>query len=813
MMNRILYLLVIAATLLCGINVSARQTSGQWTVLPTTGDISDVVETGSRTYFLCGPSLFSLDDDGEFYAYDTTNKLTDSSITGIRYNPEGRYLAIAYANGNLDLLYNDGSVANLAEIKDAVITGSHRINDIAFGNGRIYVATDFGLVVYDEKKHIVIESGIYNEPVSAVMSLGDRIAVFADHGCLLAPYDIRHNSLDKFERAGSVWASKIVTIGNNAYFFIHENGSAFYVTISPWGTATDIYTIDTGGETVTSAGRSSDGAFFTYGDKICFISAADGSRTVAALPQGFGLPTFAATGLESVWATDDNGMSQFRLSGDKPAVLTQNFMPEGISTEKPMVMRMSADGSRLYIGNLGVSLIVAGAVDDGFDKIARASYIDIAGGRIHNALPRVVDVDHETFKAYQARNNTSLIVGGNSRFCVDPDDNSLIYVPTRIGGLFAVKDGKVAALINSSNSPTKATVWNNGNTLEEIMLADIDNDGNLWVMEETGDTHSIKILPAAKRKGKLDQITAADWTSLAIPASFNTPFRDINATFCKKSNISFVFHSDYNNGILAIDNNGTPGNFRDDKVVHHAASAIRDRNGGDVNAERIICMTEDADGKVWVGTAIGLFVIDNPAEAMSQTLAVRRPIVPRNDGTQLGDYLLSTEKIYAITVDPTNRKWIATENSGVYLVSADGTKILQNFTTANSPLPDNCVYSVACDMSCNKVYVGAAGGTLVYDSDSSPAASDFSDVYAYPNPVRPDYTGWITITGLMDGSLVKIADAAGNVFYQGTSEGGMVTWDGCDSSGNRVRSGIYFVFASQNGNGTSGAVTKIMVIN
>ncbi len=101
----------------------------------------------------------------------------------------------------------------------------------------------------------------------------------------------------------------------------------------------------------------------------------------------------------------------------------------------------------------------------------------------------------------------------------------------------------------------------------------------------------------------------------------------------------------------------------------------------------------------------------------------------------------------------------------------------------------------------------------IYHSANAPAADDYSDVYAYPNPVTPDYTGDITITGLMDKSLVKIADAAGNVFHQTVSEGGMVTWDGCDPSGARVKSGVYFVFASQNSSGSSGVVTKILVIN
>ncbi len=82
-----------------------------------------------------------------------------------------------------------------------------------------------------------------------------------------------------------------------------------------------------------------------------------------------------------------------------------------------------------------------------------------------------------------------------------------------------------------------------------------------------------------------------------------------------------------------------------------------------------------------------------------------------------------------------------------------------------------------------------------------------------PNPVRPDYSGWITISGLMENSLVKIADTAGNVICTGRSEGGNFSWDGCDSTGRRVRTGVYYVLASQNQQGNSGIVAKFMVVN
>jgi len=153
------------------------------------------------------------------------------------------------------------------------------------------------------------------------------------------------------------------------------------------------------------------------------------------------------------------------------------------------------------------------------------------------------------------------------------------------------------------------------------------------------------------------------------------------------------------------------------------------------------------------------------------------------------------------------------KNSGLYYVSEDGSEILEHFTTENSPLPTNAIQSLYCAPNDNTLYVGLPTGLMTYGTSTISSASTYDSVLAYPNPVRPDYTGWITITGLMENSLVKIADASGNVLYSTRSNGGMATWDGCNNNGERVCTGVYFVLASQNENDNSSAVvTKIMVI-
>lgn len=240
---------------------------------------------------------------------------------------------------------------------------------------------------------------------------------------------------------------------------------------------------------------------------------------------------------------------------------------------------------------------------------------------------------------------------------------------------------------------------------------------------------------------------------------------------------------------------------------------ITDQDGNTFTPNYTSALCEDRDGAVWVGTDQGIYIIPNPSSAVTDNLTVRRAKVPKNDGSNTAEYLLGTDLIYSISTDAANRKWIATKASGLFLVSADGSEILRQFTDENSPLPSKDIYSVYADPNSSTVYVGTAEGLFTYTSDASPAMDSFSDIVVYPNPVAPDYSGPIYIKGLMDDSLVKIADSAGNVVHQGRSQGGMFSWDGCNGAGRPVPSGVYFVFASQGSDsGNKGGTAKFMIV-
>ena len=231
-----------------------------------------------------------------------------------------------------------------------------------------------------------------------------------------------------------------------------------------------------------------------------------------------------------------------------------------------------------------------------------------------------------------------------------------------------------------------------------------------------------------------------------------------------------------------------------------------------IDVSRVKGWAEDNYGKIWIGTDKGPFVVNNEANIFrDNTVAFSRIKVARNDGTDLADFLLESEDITAIAVDGGNRKWFATSSSGVYLVSDDCQDEIYHFTTENSPLPSNNVMQLAIDNNSGVVYFGTEKGLIAYQSDANQGKTDYSDVYAFPNPVRPDYSGVITVTGLMENSLVKITDVNNNLIYQTTSLGGMAGWNGLNSSGERVATGVYFVYGTSE-DGKKGVVTKILFV-
>jgi ligand-binding sensor domain-containing protein len=220
-------------------------------------------------------------------------------------------------------------------------------------------------------------------------------------------------------------------------------------------------------------------------------------------------------------------------------------------------------------------------------------------------------------------------------------------------------------------------------------------------------------------------------------------------------------------------------------------------------------MAQDLDGEVWVGTDEGIGIFYNPSTILTDNdYDCVRPLVNFDGYVQ---YLLETEVITAIAVDGDNRKWIGTDRSGVFLLSPDGTEQLYHFTEENSPLFSNQVIDIAINDD-GEVFIGTANGIIAYKGTASSSNEDYSDVYAYPNPVPAGYDGLIAVKGLIQDSDIKITDINGVLIYSTRSEGGQAVWNGKNFDGREARPGVYLVFAATPDGGEK-VVTKVLIID
>lgn len=236
------------------------------------------------------------------------------------------------------------------------------------------------------------------------------------------------------------------------------------------------------------------------------------------------------------------------------------------------------------------------------------------------------------------------------------------------------------------------------------------------------------------------------------------------------------------------------------------------QDGTSITITYVRCVTEDKNGDMWIGTNQGPLLLEQTKLTDTNPLFTQVK-VPRNDGTNYADYLLSGVDISCIAIDGGNRKWFGTYGNGVYLISSDNIQQLQHFTSENSSLLSNNIHSIAINDNTGEVFISTENGLCSYMSDASIPSEkmDKDNVYAYPNPVKPDYTGLITIVGLSNNADVKIATSNGVLVAEGRSNGGTFTWNGNDKSGKRVASGIYMVEAATE-TGEKGTVCKIAIV-
>lgn len=376
---------------------------------------------------------------------------------------------------------------------------------------------------------------------------------------------------------------------------------------------------------------------------------------------------------------------------------------------------------------------------------------------------------------------------------VDPLDPSHVFAGAR-NGLYEFKEGKFIQYYNSDNS--LITTFQNYKDYQIIGSVKFDSDGNLWLLNSQS-YHNQSLLEFTK-----DQKWVSHHTPLLYQSGMSLGSMECLLQDSRKL-IWFVNNHSYLPSLYC---------YQVSSDQMNAYTTFINEDGTNISPTYVRYVAEDKNHDLWVGTNVGPLLLESK-EITSDNPVFNQVKIPRNDGTNYADYLLSGTDINCIAIDGGNRKWFGTNGNGVYLISADNMTQIEHFTATNSKLLSDNIESIAIDEASGEVFFGTDKGLCSYMSDASSANERMTkdNVWAYPNPVRPDYTGLITITGLSLDADVKIVTSNGVLVNQGRSNGGTYTWDGRDQKGRKVASGIYMVETATS-DGNSGTVCKIAII-
>ena len=386
----------------------------------------------------------------------------------------------------------------------------------------------------------------------------------------------------------------------------------------------------------------------------------------------------------------------------------------------------------------------------------------------------------------------------NNCIDIDPTDEEHVFVGGRCG-LYEFRNGKLLKYYNKDNSLLRGAIDGNnelGNNFVIVNSVQYDSEGNLWVLNcQAKDVNLLELT----KDGKWNNHSKA-----TLKDSKGTGLTGLRSMFFDSRDLLWFVNTSW------LD----PAVFCYDKATDTLLKYVtfKNQDGITYHPTYIYCVCEDREKNIWVGTNIGPFMIDKN-EVGQESVTFNQIKVPRNDGSNYADYLLNGVYINHIAIDGGNRKWFATNGAGAFLISADNMKQIANFNKSNSYLLSDDILSIAINQESGEVFFLADKGLSSYMSDASEPSEDMSDddVYAYPNPVTPEYEGIITITGLSYDADVKITSSNGALIAEGRSNGGMFSWDGCDKKGRRVASGVYMVVTATS-DGKSGIVIKIAII-
>ena len=747
----------------------AQMAIGKWRDCLDHSKVYHVEYAGDRVYAASKGGLFYLDlDDNILNTLGKSNGLSDVRISAMGYDAASRTLVLAYDNSNIDILCND-RVYNLSDIKRSELPGDKSVFHVRLHGGNAYLATGFGVVVVNLARREIKETwylgtGGTRTQVYDIAFSSDSIYVATGEGLKHLDINNTHPAVnDRWtvdHRFDSLTVTTLQVFGNKLVAAAHTGNPAqltLYASdansFHAWNKG-NILSMRADGSLLTVTRLNSvcryNTSFTRYDSISDYVWGTLAVNDALTAPDG------------SIWV----GHAWAGMLNVTPQGNAASFLPEG-PYSGDNVYRLVPFNYRMMLCPGGHTVTYS------------RSYLD----------PNLLTSQGLNWTMLDKSNGVLDGTGDLLDAAVNPYDTTEVVAALWGHGVVSIRDNVPQVLYNASNTGGALVPFSDPSypTLNTGALA-FDRQGDLWIAV----SHSTNGLAVRHRDGTWNSFST---TAVAPTLELDKLVCDSITGykwFCGRSNVIYVH--DGESKFARVDPN------RGSKLTTTAVTAL----------------VQDQSGNLWVGTNKGIKVIYDAYKAFQsggngEVSPVSCSNVTITNG-EFSEYLMAYESITAIAVDGANRKWVGTQSGGLYLLSANGMDQLQHFTAANSPLFSDKIIAIGINERTGEVFVGTDKGLQVFRGTATYAVSEpLDEVYAFPNPVRPDYDGPIAIKGFTRNGHVHITDASGHTVYSTTANGGQAIWYGRTQNGDRVASGVYYVFAAD-AQGNNRSVAKILVI-
>ncbi|HNR18531.1 MAG TPA: two-component regulator propeller domain-containing protein [Bacteroidia bacterium] len=747
---------------------------GQWRSHFSYKQVQLVTEAGNKIYCGSPQTIFYFDkEDNSINTLSRVNGLSDVGVGLLQYGKQKDVVVVGYNNSNIDLIYND-RIVNIADIKRKNTTGDKTLYGVTFNNKYAYLATGLGIVVVDLDKAEIKDTYVIG-PNGIELKIYDLTTdgsyLYAATPIGIYKAEISNPLLNDFSQWQNILPN---SINQHAFTRIAYANSKLLCNLSFdfTGNRKDsiyIYDLNTTTVNVFNQGYNYPNLQIKVNHNniviVNYFSALAFDINLTAMninAQGYSL--FPNLSLKDavldkdgfVWMADGSyGLMKFKSTTD-----IINLAPNG--PFYPLTAQARFGKNKLWVSH--------GSID------WRINYFN-------NGISEFSD---ETWKTYDKNTAPSNVVNLNNisewqSIAIDPRDEKHVFIGSRVNGLLEYYGGQVINFYRDTNSTLRQQIGNPGVIIIGGMQYDTEN--NLWIVNSSTTNCLHKLSPEGV------------WQSYSFPQLIpNNELTDLLI-----DSYGQIWINARNAGIVVFNPSTNQSVFLKNEV-----------GKGNLPTNEVRSIAEDKDGQVWVGTSKGVAVFYSPGSIFSgSNFDAQQILVTQNS---INQYLLAAETVTAITIDGANRKWFGTQSSGVFLTSADGTNQLLSFNKENSPLPANRISAITINDKTGEVFFGTESGLLSYLSDATKGEEFCDDVIVFPNPVRENYSGPIAIRGVVANGNVKITDVAGNIVYEVVANGGEAIWYGQNFKGEKVQTGIYLVFSTDD-TGENTCMTKLLLVN